>query len=102
MAPRGSEKLMRQRTIPKKDLERLKRVLDQDKATELVNWEMFGQPRITEVVGAVRVGADGVGTVAAELARLGFGFSGFPNGIPPLPEEILLSFSSRPGGALRG
>jgi hypothetical protein len=100
MATRGSAKLLQEKAIPKKELEQLWKLLDEDDQVEVLSWEPRGNPAVTRISGTVRVQPEAAGALLDRLLKLPGGPLGkvhvFPLGISE-PPEVLFRFG--PGDA---
>jgi hypothetical protein len=100
MATRGSAKLLQEKAIPKKELEQLWKLLDEDERVEILSWEPRGVPAVTEISGTVRVHPEGAGDLLDRLLKLPGAPLGkvhvFPLGLIN-PNEIIFRFE--PGGS---
>ncbi len=91
-AQRGSEKMLRERGLPEKELQRLMQL--SQRQGRLVYWFPKGQPVPDAVYGAVIVPPDKAGRVIdryLKLEGLGLRLDVFPLGTP-VPEEVLIRF----------
>jgi hypothetical protein len=101
MAERGSSKLVRERALPKGELDRLWKVIDEDREIRLIHWWERGQPGPDVLFGTVKTDIGNVGGVIAKLYdfnELRLRLDAFPYGIP-VPDEILIHFE--PAGPVR-
>jgi hypothetical protein len=94
MATRGSAKMLQEQAIPKKELERLWKLLDEDERVELVHWESRGTPAVDMIVGALKTERAAAGGVVGKLV----GIKGLPLQLDlfqlgtPVPTEVLIRF----------
>lgn len=94
MATRGSAKLVREKGIPKKELDRLWKMLDEDDSATLVHWLERGQPAVDSLVGVVKVKFDSAGVFVGKLLGhkgLMLKLKMFPLGIVD-PQVVLIEF----------
>jgi hypothetical protein len=94
VAERGSDKFLRARTLPEKELKRLFSVLNDDADIHLVDWLDRGQPTPDAIFGAVTAKLDRAGIVVDKFVQfesLRLRLDLFPYGTP-VPDEILIRF----------
>ena len=93
-AERGSEKFLRARALPEKELKRLFAILNEDAEIRLIDWLDRGQPAPDAIFGAVTAKLDRAGVVVDKLVQfdaLRLRLDLFPYGTP-VPDEILIRF----------
>jgi hypothetical protein len=91
---RGSEKFLRARSLPEKELKRLFSILNDDSEIRLIDWLDRGQPAPDAIFGAVTAKLDHAGVVVDKLVSfnaLRLRLDVFPYGTP-VPDEILIRF----------
>jgi hypothetical protein len=99
MPERGSERMLKQRTISEKELERLWKLIDDQKEVRLVHWWLKGQPAFDEIYGTVRMPPAAAGSFIGALLEfdaLRLRFDVFPYGVIAI-DEIAVSFEQAAG-----
>jgi hypothetical protein len=92
MATRGSAKLLEERTIPKKDLQRLWKLLEEDERTEIVGWRPIGVP-VTRIEAILKVDRKDLGGVVGTLAEFDDDVPMWLHSLPigiPRPDQALV------------
>jgi len=93
MATRGSAKLLEEKAIPKKDLQRLLKLLEEDERAKILGWRPIGIP-VTRVSATLMVERDDLGGVVGALTEfdetLPMWLRTHPIGVPPEINQALL------------
>lgn len=100
---RGSEKLLERLTQPAElEPEHLRQLVGsvEKVSGRILNWEIYGKPRIEALRASFAVGPDRLAPLVEQLIqnKARFGWEVFPEGIPPLIDQYRVVIKS--GGGL--